>query len=185
MERGSETPAIPNTVAANHTMLDGLSLMGWLATVSSRATVTPVLGKGSVYMWTYTSDDGDWSTGPRATGCACREAFPAANFWLIVIYDVWTRSMLANGQMEASKNSYDPELPISDDGSVESSSFAPEPPGTATRPGFAPFQVRDGSRFCGYTDRSRDTWTGPGSRGHRAVDHKRHVGFSETEAARR
>ena len=52
---------------------------------------------------------------------------PAANFWSIVVYDVWTRSMLANGQGEASKNSYDPALAVGDDGS-EDLCFGPEPP---------------------------------------------------------
>lgn len=33
-------------------MLDGQSLMGWFATVSSKAMVRPMLGRGSVYMWT-------------------------------------------------------------------------------------------------------------------------------------
>jgi hypothetical protein len=121
----------PDYRRGNHTMLDGLSLMGWFATVSSRAMVTPMLGKGSVYMWTYTSGDGEWLDGGKSYRLLLPSGIPAANFWSIVVYDVWTRSMLANGQPEASKNSYDPALVTSDDGSVELF-FGPEPPATAT-----------------------------------------------------
>jgi hypothetical protein len=42
----------PEYRLGNHTMLEGVSLMGWFATVSSKAMVRPILGKGSVYMWT-------------------------------------------------------------------------------------------------------------------------------------
>jgi hypothetical protein len=104
--------------------------MGWFATVSSKAMVTPTLGKGSVYMWTYTSDDGEWLDGSKSYRLRLPSGIPAADFWSIVIYDVWTRSMLANGQPEASKNSYNPELVTNDDGSVELF-FGPEPPATA------------------------------------------------------
>jgi len=117
----------PDYRRGNYTLLDGVSLMGWFATVSSRAMVTPMLGKGSVYMWTYTSGDGAWLDGSKTYALRLPSGIPAADFWSIVVYDVWTRSMLANGQSEASKNSYDPELVTNDDGSVELF-FGPEPP---------------------------------------------------------
>jgi hypothetical protein len=144
----------------NHTMLDGLSLMGWFATVSSRAMVTPVLGKGSVYMWTYTGADGEWLDGGKSYRLRLPAGIPAANFWSIVVYDVWTRSMLANGQREASKNSYNPDLITNDDGSVELF-FGPEPPATAdsnwirTLPGKGWFTIlRLYGPLEGYMDRS-------------------------------
>jgi hypothetical protein len=115
----------------NRTVLDGLSLMGWLATVSSRAMVTPMLGQGSVYMWTFTSGDGEWLDGGRGYRLRLPAGIPAAHFWSVVVYDVWTRSMLANGQPEASKNSYNPGLVTSDHGAVELF-FGPEPSATAT-----------------------------------------------------
>ena len=150
----------PEHRRGNHTMLDGLSLVGWFATVSSRAMVTPMLGKGSVYMWTYTSDDVEWLDGGKNYRLRLPSGIPAANFWSIVIYDVWTRSMLANGQAEASKNSYDPELVTSDDGSIELF-FEPEPPATAisnwirTLPGKGWFTIlRLYGPLEGYMDRS-------------------------------
>jgi hypothetical protein len=95
----------PDYRVGNHTMLDGVSLMGWFATVSSKAMVRPMLGKGSVYMWTYTSGDAKWLDGAKNYRLHLPSGIPAASFWSIVVYDVWTRSMLANGQPEASARS--------------------------------------------------------------------------------
>jgi hypothetical protein len=121
----------PDYRIGNHVLLDGLSLMGWFATVSSKAMVRPMLGKGSVYMWTFTSGDGEWLDGGKHYRLHLSSGIPAANFWSIVVYDVWTRSMLANGQPEASKNSYDPALTINEDGSLDLY-FGPTPPETGT-----------------------------------------------------
>jgi hypothetical protein len=117
----------PEYRVGNHTLLDGVSLMGWFATVSSKAMVRPMLGKGSVYMWTYTSGDGEWLDGGKNYRLSLPTGIPAANFWSIVVYDVWTRSILANGQAAASKNSFDPAIAVNDDESVDLF-FGPEPP---------------------------------------------------------
>jgi hypothetical protein len=120
----------PEFQSGNHRVLDGLSLMGWFATVSSKAMVRPTLGKGSVYMWTFKSGDGEWLDGGQSYRLHLPTGIPAANFWSAVVYDVWTRSMLANGQLAASKNSYDPGVVTNDDGSVDLH-FGPEPPAEA------------------------------------------------------
>jgi hypothetical protein len=117
----------PEFQVGNHRLLDGLSLMGWFATVSSKAMVRPMLGRGSVYMWTFKSADGAWLDGRKNYRLHLPPGIPAANFWSTVVYDVWTRSMLANGQSAASKNSYDPGVAANDDGSVDLC-FGPEPP---------------------------------------------------------
>jgi hypothetical protein len=114
-----------------HTMLSGLSLMGWFATASSIAMVTPPPGKGSAYMWTYHDRDGRWLDGARTYELTISPGVPAADFWSVVIYDVWTRSMLANGQPTASLNSY-ADLDTNPDGSV-TITFGPEPPLTGQR----------------------------------------------------
>ena len=110
-----------------YTMLDGLSLMGWFATGSSKAMVRPVLGKGSVYMWTYKDGQGAWLDGGETYRLHLPAGIPAGNFWSIVLYDVWTRSMLANGQATPSKNSFDQRIRVNDDGSVDLY-FGPEAP---------------------------------------------------------
>ena len=110
-----------------HTMLSGLSLMGWFATGSSIAMVEPPYGKGSAYMWTYTDANGDWLDGSKTYKMTMPAPIPAANFWSSVVYDVWTRSMLANGEAAASLNQYADGVTASDDGSIELF-FGPEPP---------------------------------------------------------
>jgi hypothetical protein len=117
----------PEFQLGNHRVLEGQSLMGWFATVSSKAMVRPMLGKGSVYMWTFTAGDGKWLDGGKSYRLNLPAGIPAASFWSAVVYDVWTRSMLANGQPAASKNSYDPGVSANDDGSVDLL-FGPEPP---------------------------------------------------------
>ncbi|MDJ0593532.1 MAG: DUF1254 domain-containing protein [Pleurocapsa sp. MO_226.B13] len=110
-----------------YTVLDGLSLMGWFATVSSIAMVRPFLGKGSVYMWAYKDGQGEWLDGGETYKLHLPPNPPAANFWSIVLYDVWTRAMLANGQVAPSKNSYDQRIQVNDDGSIDFY-FGPEAP---------------------------------------------------------
>ncbi|MGR2751822.1 DUF1254 domain-containing protein [Agromyces arachidis] len=109
-----------------HTMLDGLSLVGWFATGSSIAMVTPPPGKGSAYMWTFHGADGEWLDGSRTYELRLPPGVPAANFWSVVVYDVWTRSMLANGQPAPSLNSF-ADVDADADGAV-TITFGPEPP---------------------------------------------------------
>lgn len=111
----------------NYTMFDGLSLFGWFATASSRAMVRPILGKGSVYMWAYKDGTGAWLDGAKTYRLRVPAGVPAAKFWSTVVYDVWTRAMLANGQKAPSKNSYDESLQYNDDGSIDLY-YGPEAP---------------------------------------------------------
>ena len=52
---------------------------------------------------------------------------PAKDFWSVVVYDVWTRSMLANGQPHPSLSTYSPGVQADDDGGV-TLYIGPEPP---------------------------------------------------------
>ena len=76
-----------------------------------------------------------------------------ANFWSVVVYDVWTRSMLANGQPAPSLNSFG-ERDVNDDGSI-TIHFGPEPPASGeanwirTLPGKGWFTI---FRFYGPTE---------------------------------
>ena len=117
----------PYYTVDGHTELDGLSLMGWFATGSSVAMVKPPPGKGSAYMWTYTDGDGEWLDGSTAYTLTLPPPIPAANFWSVVVYDVWTRSILANGEPIASLNQFADGVETGDDGAI-TVYFGPEPP---------------------------------------------------------
>jgi hypothetical protein len=92
--------------------------------------VTPPPGKGSAYMWTYHDSNDAWLDGARSYELHLPPGIPIANFWSVVVYDVWTRAMLANGQAAPSLNSF-AEIDTNDDGSV-TVAFGPEPPSSGT-----------------------------------------------------
>jgi hypothetical protein len=89
----------------------------------------PKPGTGSAYTWTYRDADGVWLDPRRSYRMRLPAPIPAKDFWSVVVYDLWTRSMLANGQPFPSLNSYTPGLQVSDDGSVDVF-IGPEPPAT-------------------------------------------------------
>src|SRR5262245_1622853 len=53
------------------------------------------------------------------TSCAYPGPIPAKDFWSVVVYDLWTRSMLADGRAFPSLNSYAPDIAKEADRSVE------------------------------------------------------------------
>jgi hypothetical protein len=70
---------------------------------------------------------------------------------------------IANGQSEASKNSYNPALALGDDGSADLF-FGPEPPPEGPGNRIRTLPGTDGSPSSASTVRSRATWTDRGSR---------------------
>jgi hypothetical protein len=120
-------PGYPTFTDGHRTMLDGLVQMAWFGTGTAKAMGHPKPGTGSVYSWTYREAKGEWLSGDRAYRLHLPAPIPAANFWSVIVYDVWTRSMLANGQDHPRRNSFDPEVKPNDDGSVDLF-FGPEPP---------------------------------------------------------
>lgn len=111
----------------NRTLLDALVTMAWFATGTAKGMVTPKPGTGSQYMWTYRDSDGDWLQGGKSYTFRIPPNVPAKDFWSAVLYDNWTRAILANGQHVASKNSYDDAIIANDDGSI-TLHFGPEAP---------------------------------------------------------
>ena len=93
--------------------------MAWWATGAAKGMVTMKPGTGSVYMWAYTDGEGEWLAGDRSYRLHLPSGIPVANFWSLVVYDVWTCSMLANGQAHPSKTSYDTGLVANGDGAVD------------------------------------------------------------------
>ena len=54
-------------------------------------------GVGSGYTWAYRDANGDWIDPARTYHLQLPGPIPAKDFWSVVVYDLWTRSMLANG----------------------------------------------------------------------------------------
>ena len=65
-------------------------------------------GVGSAYTWAYRDGDGDWIDPARTYRLRLPGPIPAKDFWSVVVYDLWTRSMLANGQPFPSLSTYSP-----------------------------------------------------------------------------
>ena len=108
-------------------MVDAMVQMAWFATGRATAMTTPKPGTGSAYTWAYRDANGDWLDPRRSYRLRLPAPVPAKTFWSVVVYDLWTRSMLANGQKHPSLNSYAPGIQINDDGAVDVH-IGPEPP---------------------------------------------------------
>ena len=66
----------------------------------------PKPGTGSAYTWAYRDAPGTWLDPARTYRLRLPAPVPAKNFWSVVVYDLWTRSMLANGQPYPSVSTY-------------------------------------------------------------------------------
>jgi hypothetical protein len=112
-------------------LLDPLILMSWFATGCAKAMITPAPGTGSQYAWTYYDASGQWLRGEKNYRFRIPPNPPAKDFWSVVIYDNWTRSILDNGEAAASKNAYDKAIQSNADGSIDIY-FGPQPPAGKT-----------------------------------------------------
>lgn len=111
----------------SRTLIDPLIYMTWFATGAAKAMNAPKPGTGSQYAWTYHDSTGQWLRGEKNYRFHIPPNPPAKDFWSVVIYDNWTRAILANGQAVASKNSYDKSIQKNSDGSIDIY-FGPNPP---------------------------------------------------------
>jgi len=100
-------------------LIDPLIRMTWFATGAAKAMSAPKPGTGSQYAWTFFDSDGQWLLGEKNYRFQIPANPPAKDFWSIVIYDNWSRAILANGQKVASKNSYDKSIQINSDGTID------------------------------------------------------------------
>ena len=62
--------------------------------------------------------DGEWIAPARTYALRLPGPIPAKDFWSVVVYDLWTRSMLANGQAHASVGTYSPGVEADPDGGM-------------------------------------------------------------------
>ena len=108
-------------------LIDDMVRMAWFATGRAIAMRGEKPGVGSAYTWAYRDTNGDWIDPKRTYRLRLPGPIPAKDFWSVVVYDLWTRSMLANGQEFPSLNSYSPDVETNPDGGVDIY-IGPEPP---------------------------------------------------------
>jgi hypothetical protein len=101
------------------TLLNEMVYMTWFATGAAKAMVAPKVGTGSQYAWTFYDTRGQWLLGEKSYKFRIPPNPPAKDFWSILAYDNWTRSILPNGQKVAGKNSYDKNIQSNADGSID------------------------------------------------------------------
>jgi hypothetical protein len=109
-------------------MIDAMVEMAWFGTGRAQAMAGAKVGVGSAYSWEYRDKNGDWIDTSRTYKLRLPGPIPAKDFWSVVVYDLWTRSMLANGQPFPSLNSYADGIQQDEDGGV-TVYIGPEPPG--------------------------------------------------------
>ena len=93
--------------------------MAWFGTGRTLAMGSEHVGVGSAYTWEYFDATGAWIDPTRTYRLRLPGPIPAKDFWSIVVYDLWTRSMLANGQPHPSVSTYSPGVETDADGGVE------------------------------------------------------------------
>ena len=108
-------------------MIDAMVEMAWFATGRAQAMGSERVGVGSAYTWAYRDRNAEWIDPARTYKLRLPGPIPAKDFWSVVVYDLWTRSMLANGQPFPSLNSYSHGLEPDDDGGV-TVYIGPQPP---------------------------------------------------------
>ena len=110
-------------------MNDEMVEMAWFGTGRASAMHGAQPGVGSAYTWTYRDAEGRWLDPSKTYRLRLPGPIPAKDFWSVVVYDLWTRSMLANGQPFPSLNSYAQGLQTASDGTVEIYIGPKAPPG--------------------------------------------------------
>ena len=108
-------------------LIDLMVRMAWFGSGRTPAMLGEHPGVGSAYTWAYRDANGDWLNPTRTYRLNLPGPIPVKDFWSVVVYDLWTRSMLANGQPFPSINSYSPDVHVNDDNSIDIY-IGPEPP---------------------------------------------------------
>lgn len=119
-------PGYLNFSDGHSTLIDRVIAMSWFTTGAVKTTSRPRAGTGSQYAWTHRDATGKWLLGENSYRLHIPPNAPARDFWSVLIYDNWSRAILANGQ-EAGKSSRDKNLRANSDGSFDIY-FGPHPP---------------------------------------------------------
>jgi hypothetical protein len=99
--------------------VDHMVRMAWFGTGRTLAMASERVGVGSAYTWAYFDASGAWIDSARTYRLHLPGPIPAKDFWSVVVYDLWTRSMLTNGEPFPSLSTYSPGVIVDADGGVD------------------------------------------------------------------
>jgi hypothetical protein len=102
-----------------YTQLDERAAWFYEASSTSKGMVTTTPGVGSIYLGSYKDKAGDWLDGANTYRLHVPPHAPVKDFWALTIYDVDTRTLIANKQQMAARTSRQPDLVKNADGSVD------------------------------------------------------------------
>ncbi len=106
--------------------IDARTLFHYEAIVITPAMTNKMVGIGSQYVSGYRDSDGNFLMGENNYKLHLPSGIPAKDFWSVTLYHPDTRSLLQNGMVKPSINSFD-EPEVNEDGSVDLY-FGPEAP---------------------------------------------------------
>ncbi len=106
--------------------IDARTLFHYEAIVVTPAMAAKMVGIGSQYLAGYRDSNGEFLMGENTYKLHLPAGIPAKDFWSVTLYHPDTRSLLQNGMVKPSINTYD-EPVINEDGSVDLY-FSPEAP---------------------------------------------------------
>ena len=106
--------------------IDARTLFHYEAIVITPAMTNKMVGVGSQYVSGYRDRDGNFLMGENIYKMHLPPGIPAKDFWSVTLYHPDTRSLLQNGMLKPSINSFD-EPEVNEDGSVDLY-FGPEAP---------------------------------------------------------
>lgn len=106
--------------------IDARTLFHYEAIVVTPAMAAKRVGIGSQYLAGYRDSNGEFLMGENTYKLHLPAGIPAKDFWSVTLYHPDTRSLLQNGEVKPSVNTYDKPV-INEDGSVDLY-FGPEAP---------------------------------------------------------
>jgi hypothetical protein len=116
----------------NYLELDAKTTLYYQAMGGSKQILLSIVGAGSKYSAAFQDRAGEWLEGSHDYRLRVPPDVPVKDFWSVTVYDAETRSMIANAQGRSGRDSYQTDLQINDDGSVDLY-FGPTEPASHAR----------------------------------------------------
>ncbi len=109
----------PDYVGPNYEEIDSRAGLYYQAAGASKSILLSAVGVGSKYAGAFKDKNDDWLMGDNNYKLTVPANVPVKDFWSVTVYDAITRSMIANAQKNAGRDSYQQDLKKNADGSVD------------------------------------------------------------------